>query len=167
MLVVFRGLPGTGKSHLVRQLLARRPDFLVLSRDDLRRDVVAHPDFGAAEKALIDDMIVTMADFLIARERNVLIEGMALSSAARVSQFVRAAQGHGAAARLIECTCSQETALARLRQDAGAHPAGDRGEKLYFDVKASFQAITEPFLLVDTDGDSERNLRVVLSYIDS
>jgi len=167
MLVVFRGLPGTGKSYIARQVLQRRPEFLVLSRDDLRRSIVPRPDFGAQEKGLIDDMIVSMADLLLSRGRSVLIDGMALSSAARVGQFARAAKEHGASCRIVECTCSQETALARLRQDAGAHPAGDRGEKLYFAVKASFQPIEEPFLLVDTDRDPEDNLRIVLSRIES
>jgi len=167
MLVVFRGLPGTGKSWLARQVIERHPELLVLSRDDLRARIVPHPDFGPEEKALIDDTIVAIADFLLGRGRSVLIDGMALSSAARVGQFARAAQARGAACHIIECTCSQETALARIRQDAGAHPAGDRGEKLYFSVKASFQPIEEPFLLVDTDGDPAENLRIVLSRLES
>jgi predicted kinase len=167
MLVVFRGLPGTGKSYLVRQLLPRRPEFLVLSRDDLRHCIVPRPDFGAEEKGLIDDMIVSMTDFLLSRSRSVLIDGMSLSSAARVGQFARTARARGTACRIIECTCSQETALARIRQDAGAHLAGDRGDKLYFDLKDSFQRIEEPFLMVDTDHDSAESLRDILSYIAS
>jgi predicted kinase len=167
MLVVFRGLPGTGKSYIARQVLERRPELLILSRDVLRRAIVPRPDFGSEEKSLIDDMIVSMADLLLSRGRSVLIDGMALSSAARVGQFARAARDRGAACRIIECRCSRETALARLRKDAGAHPAGDRGETLYFAVKASFQPIEEPFLLVDTDRDPAENLRIVLSHIDS
>jgi predicted kinase len=167
MIVVFRGLPGTGKSYIARQVLARRPELLVLSRDDLRRAIVPRPDFGAEEKNLIDDMIVSMADLLLSRGRSVLIDGMALSSAARVGQFARAAHDRGTVCRIIECTCSPDTALARLRKDGAAHPAGDRGEKLYFSVKASFQPVPLPFLLVDTDRDPAENLRIVLSHIDS
>jgi predicted kinase len=167
MLVVFRGLPGTGKSYIARQVLERRTEFLVLSRDELRRAIVPRPDFGAEEKNLIDDMIVSMADLLLSRGRCVLIDGAALSSAARVGQFARVARERGTPCRIIECTCSPETALARLRKDAGAHPAGDRGERLYDAVKASFQAIAEPFLLIDTDRDPAENLRIVLSHIDS
>jgi hypothetical protein len=92
---------------------------------------------------------------------------MALSSAARVGQFVRAARERGSPFRIIECTCSPETALARIRRDTGAHLAGDRGEKLYFDRKASFQRIEEPFLLIDTDRDPAENLHDALGYIGS
>jgi hypothetical protein len=128
---------------------------------------VPRPDFGAEEKGLIDDMIVSMTDFLLSRSRSVLIDGMALSSAARVEQFASTARARGTACRIIECICAEETALARIRQDAGAHLAGDRGDKLYFDLKASFQRIEEPFLIVDTDHDSAESLRLILSYIDS
>ncbi len=167
MLVVFRGLPGTGKSYLARQVLQARAQFLVLSRDDLRRSILPRPDFSAEEKALVDDTIVAMTDYLLSRGRSVLIDGMALSSAARVGQFARTARARGAPCRIVECTCAQETALARIRRDAGAHPAGDRGEKLYFQVQAAFQPTDEPFLLVDTDRDSAESLRAVLAWIDS
>jgi predicted kinase len=163
MLVVFRGLPGTGKSYLVGKLLERKPGFLVLSRDALRASIVPRPTFSADEKALVDDLIVAMAGILLGKGRDVLIDGMALSSASRVEQFASAAAG--AELRLIECSCSESTALARIAAGAGAHLAGDRGEKLYFDVKARFERLARPVLAVDTDGDTEANLEAIISYL--
>lgn len=165
MLVVFRGLPGTGKSYLVGKLLERKPGFLVLSRDALRASIVPRPTFSADEKALVDDLIVAMAGILLGEGRDVVIDGMALSSAARVEQFARGAEAAGAALRLIECSCSESTALARIAAGAGAHLAGDRGEKLYFDVKARFERLARPVLAVDTDGDTEANLEAIISYL--
>ena len=165
MLVVFRGLPGTGKSYLVGRLLERRPDFLVLSRDALRASIVPRPTFSADEKALVDDLVVAMAGVLLVKGRDVVIDGMALSSAARVEQFARAAEAAGATLRVVECSCSENTALARIAADAGAHLAGDRGEKLYFEVKARFERLARPVLAVDTDGDAEANTEAILSYL--
>ena len=65
MLVVFRGLPGTGKTHLVRRLVRAAPDLLVLSRDGIRASLISRPTFADDEKALVDDMILTMAAFLL------------------------------------------------------------------------------------------------------
>ena len=166
MLVIFRGLPGTGKTHLVRKLVRERPDLLVLSRDSLRASIVPTPTFSSEEKGLVDDMIVAMAGFLLRRGRSVVIDGMALSSARRVEDFVSAAQTSGAGFRIVECVCSETTALARLGRDKGGHPAGDRGEKLYFEVKARFEPVAHPFLTVDTDRGTQETLREILAHLD-
>jgi predicted kinase len=165
MLVIFRGLPGTGKSHLVHRLTARRPDLLVLSRDVLRAALIAHPTFREDEKALIDDMIVSMAGFLLGRGRDVVIDGMALSSARRVAGLWEAAVACGVEARIVECVCREETALSRIGQDTGAHPAGDRGAKLYHEVKTRYQTVSYPSLVVDTDRDTEENLNAIISLL--
>ena len=165
MLIVFRGLPGTGKTHLVRRLVRARPGLLVLSRDALRASLIARPTFGATEKNLVDDMILAMAGFLLDRGKDVVIDGMALSGAARVEQFAAAAESRGVPLLVVECTCSEATALARLRQDRGGHPAGDRGEALYFEVKARWQPLARPCLQVDTEGDTARSLAAVLESV--
>jgi predicted kinase len=165
MLIVFRGLPGTGKTHLVRRLLRERPDFLVLSRDAVRADIISRPTFSEEEKTLVDDLILSMTGFLLARGSTVVIDGMALSSAKRVDQFAAAAVSHGAGLRVIECVCSEKTALARLNHDGASHPAGDRGEALYRAVKARFQPITQSCLTVDTDLDERGNLDSIRAFL--
>ena len=165
MLVVFRGLPGTGKSHLVSALVTEKPGFLVLSRDSLRASMLPHPTFGQEEKNLIDDVIVAMAEFLLQRERDVVIDGMALSSAQRVEQFVRAAESHGAQVRIIQCVCAEKTALERIARDRGAHPAGDRGESLYLEIRKRFELVPHPVLTVDTDKNPAFSLAMILGYL--
>ena len=165
MLIVFRGLPGTGKSFLVSALVRERPGFLVLSRDSLRAGMFPRPTFAADEKNLVDDLIVSMAEFLLQRQRDVVIDGMALSSARRVEQFARAAESRGAELRIVQCVCAEKTARDRIARDAGAHPAGDRGEKLYLETREHFEPIAHPFLTVDTDEDPARSLAMVLGYL--
>lgn len=164
MLVIFRGLPGTGKSFLAKRLVEKRPSFLVVSRDTLRVGLFAHPTFSASEKRLVDDLIVAITGFLLERKRDVLIDGMALSSAARVEELAACAESRGQAVAVIECICSEATALSRIKGDRG-HPAGDRGEPLYREVKRRFERLDRPSLLIDTDEDAARSLAAVLDYI--
>lgn len=165
MLVIFRGLPGTGKSSLVRQLVAKRPGFHVLSRDVLRTAVLPHPTYTSDEKALVDDLVCSMTGFFLDRGRDVVIDGMALSSAARVDELVQIAASRRVPVRIVECVCRQDTALSRIARDDGSHPAGDRGEALYFEVKARFQPVTHPSLTVDTDCPDDSNLSALLDYL--
>ena len=123
MLVIFRGLPGTGKSYLAKQLVTVRPGFLVLSRDVLRSGLIPHPTFSAGEKALVDDLIVAMTGFLLDKGRDIVIDGMALSSADRLEQLAACAESRRLPVAVIECVCSESTALARIEGDAG-DPAG-------------------------------------------
>ena len=165
MLIVFRGLPGTGKSHLVSALVGERPALLVLSRDDLRASMFPHPTFGQEEKDLVDDLIVSMTEFLLERQRDVVIDGMALSSARRVEQFVRAAESRGAQFRIIQCVCAEKTALDRIARDRDAHPAGDRGERLYRETRERFEPVPRPSLTVDTDKETAFCLALILGYL--
>jgi predicted kinase len=166
VLVIFRGLPGTGKTTLARLLVEKRPALLVLSRDVIRRALIHEPSYSPEEKELVDALIAVMAGFLLDRGRDVVIDGMALSLAAGVERLVRAAAARNVPARIIECVCRQETALARIRGDEGSHPAGNRGEALYFSVKARFQPVAAPALTVDTDRDPSLAVRDVLDYVD-
>ena len=167
MLVLFRGLPGSGKTHLVRKLVRARPDLLVLGRDDLRVHLVAHPTFDDGEKELVDSLITVMAGFLVERGRHVVIDGMALSSASHVEELARAAEIRGAGVLVVECICAEATALARLRENGGRHPAGDRGEALYHRVKARWEPLQRPSLVLETDEGSERLLAALLERMAS
>jgi len=55
--------------------------------------------------------------------------------------------------RILECVCSEETARERLETESACsvHRAGNRDYKLYLEVKAGFEAITMPKMVINTD----------------
>lgn len=150
---------------MVRMLLQAAPSWLVLSRDTLRAAIICRPTFSAEEKSLVDGLILEAAGYLLAQGRDVVIDGMALSSADLISRLARAAEAAHAPCRIVECVCSEAAALERITRDAGAHPAGDRGAALYHAVKARYQQISLPFLRIDTEEDAGQNLARILDFI--
>jgi hypothetical protein len=78
---------------------------------------------------------------------------------------VRAAVLRGAQYRIIQCVCAEKIARDRIARGGGAHPAGDRGEKLYVETRARFEPIAHPFLTVDTEEDPARSLARLLGYL--
>jgi hypothetical protein len=61
---------------------------------------------------------------------------------------------------IVECVCSEETALRRLGQ---VHLAKNRTEELYRELREGWETIEEPKLVVDTD--RELGVDRVLEYL--
>ena len=68
MLTMLMGLPGCGKTTVARRLRTLAPQLTVLSRDLVRREMVAHPDYSAGEKRAV-------LDELLSRTRRELADG--------------------------------------------------------------------------------------------
>ena len=83
----------------------------------------------------------------------IFFDGRTFSRRYQIEAVIESAQKFGSGFRTIECTCSEETARQRLDHDqaAGHHPAANRSFDLYQRLKATFEPIPEPKLVVDTD----------------
>jgi hypothetical protein len=70
--------------------------------------------------------------------------------------------------KIIECVCSAETARQRLETAAFGkerHLAENRNYALYLEIKARFEPINEPKLVVNTDEDLAHCLDRCLCYV--
>jgi hypothetical protein len=52
---------------------------------------------------------------------------------------------------VIECVCSEGSAKRRLAADVGKHIAANRTPELYDSVRARFEPVPEPKIVIDTD----------------
>lgn len=166
MLIVMAGLPGTGKSTLARALAGALPATL-LDKDAVRAALFAPPDveYSTAQDDLCVSVILQVAGYLWRRDpaRRVILDGRPFILRYQRADVAASAARHGAPVRMILCTCSDETARSRLAH--GDHPARNRDFALYQALKAAFEPIEEPHLLVDTDTDFARCLDRCLSYL--
>ncbi|MGH3882751.1 MAG: AAA family ATPase [Pseudonocardiaceae bacterium] len=79
----------------------------------------------------------------------VILDGCTYTRANQIATLRQMAADLGQPLRVIECTCDDQLALARIADDRN-HPAGNRDAALYRDLKTAAHPITGPKLVVDT-----------------
>lgn len=165
-LILFSGLPGSGKTTLARRL-AQQLQLPVLAKDRIQAALRAH---GLAERATADGyhLMLDLADEQLALGVGVILEAVfplpGFRDAAR-----QLARQHGAGFRAIYCYCSDEEVWRQRitgRQQLVPHwtPVGwDDVERL----RPSFQPWDpQEALFVDSLNEVEENLVRVLRFTD-
>ena len=164
-LILFSGLPGSGKTTLARRL-AQQLHIPVLAKDRIQAALRAH---GLAGRATADGyhLMLELADEQLALGISVILEAVFPLAGFRVSAH-QLAQQHSAGFRAIYCYCSDEGVWQKrmqARQPLVPHwtPVGwDDVERL----RASFQPWDpQEALFIDSLKGLEENLGLVLEWV--
>jgi predicted kinase len=170
MIVLMAGLPGTGKTTLAREL-ARHTNGRVLSKDEFRHSLFTAEEieYSSRQDDFVLQIMLQTAGYLLARdpERPIFLDGRPFSRRYQIENVIATADSLHQPWRILECVCSDEIARQRIERDAGsgAHPAGNRDFQLYLEVKARFEAITFPKILIDTADSLENCARKALENL--
>jgi predicted kinase len=171
MLIAMAGLPGTGKSTLGR-LLAGACAAIVLDKDTIRATLfpMRMIEYSTRQDDFCMSIMFQVASYMIRNNPslNVILDGRTFSCTYQVAALEQLARELAVPLKIIECVCSDETARQRLehRERVGEkHVAANRDYTLYLSIKARFEPIREPKLVVNTDDDLAQCLALCLVYL--
>lgn len=170
MIVLMAGLPATGKSTLAREL-ARRTAGRVLSKDEVRHALLlpTEIEYSTQQDDFCLQLMLKAAGYLLSRvpKQRIFLDGRPFSRRYQIENVLAAANSLHQSWRVVECICSDATARERLESDVkmGSHPAGNRNYRLYLEVKARFEAISHPKIVIDTDQPLEACIRQALQRL--
>ena len=170
MIVMMAGLPGTGKSTLARAL-AQRLAGAVLDKDAIRAALFepGHVEYSPAQDDFCQELMLKTAAYLLAKDAGlcVLLDGRTFSrryQRERVGEFCRQM---GTTRATLECVCGEQTALGRLEEAVArhSHPAANRTAELYGQIRAAWEPIDGPKLVIDTDASLDLCVERALRYL--
>jgi predicted kinase len=172
-LIVFSGLPGAGKSKLAESA-GQALGIPVFAKDwleaSLRRHGIDHGVDTSGESLPLGyigyDLLTILATRQLQLNQSVILDSVASTESIR-ARWRQLAQDHGAAWRVIECICSDES-LHRSRLEIRTRNIPDWPELTWAEVervRSYFAAWTEDRLIVDSVQPFESNLQTVLDYL--
>jgi predicted kinase len=156
MIIMLAGLPGTGKSALAQEL-ALALSGVILDKDRIRAALfpTARITYTTDQDDFCLSVMLQTATYLLGQhpDEPVILDGRTFSRTYQVQMVEQHAAHLHVPLVVIECTCADQTARRRLEQDvaAGRHLASNRTYALYQSIKARFEPIREPKLIVNTD----------------
>jgi len=169
MIVLMAGLPGTGKTTLARELASRTQGAL-LSKDEIRAALFAPEDiqYSVEQDDFVMEVMLDTGRFLLLKDptRKVFLDGRPFSRRYQIDRVLEFARELDQPWKIIECTCSDESARQRLDLAPDpSHPAQNRDFALYLEVKSRFEPIIHPKTVIDTDQLPAQSLEQALAAL--
>ena len=161
MLIALAGLPGSGKTTLA-EALQRLTGSPVLNKDTARQTLLpGRFQYSDADNdAVVESLLRQAEDLLLAGTKAVILDGRTFSKRRQVERLRR----FPLPLLIVECRCSEQTALRRIDQDV-EHPAPDRSADLYRRLRESADPI-DADLVVDTDAlSADQAARLVERHV--
>jgi len=170
MIVIMAGLPGTGKSTVARSLAQRLPA-AVLDKDIIRAALfsVAHVEYSREQDDFCQEIMQQTAAYLLGKNSSLyaILDGRTFSQRYQRERVLEFCLQLGTKWAMLECVCSEQTALRRLEQAAveQIHPALNRTPDLFHQIRKTWEPIDGPKLVIDTEASLNSCTKRATQYL--
>ncbi len=162
MLIIVCGLPGSGKTTLA-EALSRRYGAVHISSDIIRKRMFAKPAYTDEEKTEVYLAMASEAGKSLREGRDVVADATFQREAER-TRFEETARAAGTGCFVILCTLDEGKTRARMRNRGSGGPS-DADFQVYLKLKASFEPISGPHLVLDTSRPTGERMSAVRDFI--
>jgi predicted kinase len=160
-LVVLAGLPGTGKTHLARELSARTAAVL-LESDAIRRLLCPDRRYTRAESRRLFTALHGATEALLARSTAVIVDATNLAEREREPLYDIAAR-RNAKLILVHVMAPEELARERLSKRRAGGPSNSEADgRVYDRMRYRVEEIRRPHHVIDTSRDIEPALATLM-----
>jgi predicted kinase len=166
VLMVMVGLPGTGKSYLVREV-AQRVSVDIVQTDEIRRTLVARPEYTPEENQRVFTEAHRESERLLRQGHSVVFDATNVYARGRRILY-NIAKSTGARLLIVRTDAPDATVMERLNHRAlGADPSdrSQAGWDVYVRMKSRFEPIKQPHLRVDTSQDVLPAVQEIAQFI--
>jgi hypothetical protein len=153
-LVVLCGLPGSGKSHLAREIVRRYP-LAVLESDALRKALVKRPTYSQNESRRLFSACHRVLEDVLSAGIPALLDATNLKEAHRCPLY-DIAERTGAGLVLVDVVAGEDVIRGRLAGRGAASDSRDVSEatlEVYESMRSDVEPIQRSHLTVDTSSD--------------
>ena len=161
MIVIVCGLPGVGKTTLSREL-APIINAIILSTDKIRKELIPSPTYSWQERRLVYDVLVLLAKYLHNAGVNCILDATFNTENSR-KELTRKLALMPNQFSLIECTCSEDKIISRLKNRKNDY--SDADIFIYRKMKKIYEPVSEEHIIVDTSNTSKVDIQKIAKQV--
>ena len=156
------GLPGVGKTSISKEL-AKLTNWVVLSTDKIRKELIPNPTYSKEERRLIYDVLVLIAKYLHNAGINCILDATFNTENSR-KEIKNKLNLSSQQVCVVECICPEDIVISRLKNRKNDY--SDADTSIYRSMKTTYQPIEEEHIVVDTSQQSPgMNAAKIISQI--
>jgi predicted kinase len=161
IVIIVCGLPGVGKTTLVKDL-APRMRAVILSTDKIRKELIPRPKYDWKERKLIYDIVILFAKYLSEAGVNCILDATLIKERSR-QEIKKELDLITKNIHIIECVCPEDIIIKRLKRRRNNY--SDADISVYKKMKKIYEPVKEKHITVDTSKISKKDVIYIANQI--